>query len=87
MKFKEFAAWCNERAADGCWGPIEAMCCCDAAGSIYKYPFWEREKIWQTQYKDDVMPIVEATNQKIKEVLDAAGPMACNMYPKIERMK
>lgn len=71
MKFKEFAAWCNDRAADGCWGMAEAICCCDAASNIYKHPFWKREKIWQTQYKDDVMPIVEATNEKIKELLGA----------------
>lgn len=86
MKFKEFTAWCNERAADGCWGMVEAMCCCDAASKIYKQPFWKREKIWQTQYKDDVMPIVEATNKKIKKIFEA-GPMGCNMYPKIERME
>lgn len=69
MKFKEFATWCNHRAADGCWGFTEALCCCDAVSKIYKQPFWKREKIWQTQYKNDVMPIVNATNKKIKEIL------------------
>ena len=69
MNFKEFAAWCNDRTADGYWGMMEAICCCDAASKIYKQPFWKREKIWQMQYKDDVMPIVEATNKKIKEIV------------------
>lgn len=86
MNFKEFASWCNDRAADGCWGMMEAICCCDAASKIYKQPFWKREKIWQMQYKDNVMPIVEATNKKIKEIFEA-GPMGCNMYPKIERKR
>ena len=86
MNFKEFAAWCNDRAADGCWGMMEAICCCDAASKIYKQPFWKREKVWQMQYKDDIMPIVEATNKKIKEIFEA-GPIRCNMYPKIERKR
>ncbi len=64
MNFKEFVAWCNDRAADGRWDMVEAICCCDAASKIYKQPFWKREKVWQKQYKDDVMPIVEATNKK-----------------------
>lgn len=25
MKFKEFSAWCNDRACDGCWGMTEAI--------------------------------------------------------------
>lgn len=70
MKFKEFSKWCNERACDGCWGMQEAVCCCNAASDIYKQPFWKREKIWQTEYKDDIMPIVIATNNKIREYLE-----------------
>lgn len=73
MKFKEFSTWCNRRVCDGCWGLIEAVCCCDAITKIYKQPFWKREKIWQEMYKDDVMPIVNATNQKIKEITGQDG--------------
>ena len=51
MNFKEFAAWCNDRAADGCWGMMEAICCCDAASKIYKQPFWKREKYGKCNIK------------------------------------
>ena len=69
MKFKEFASWCSDRACDGYWGFNEAVICSGVASDIYKLPFWKREKIWQTKYKEEVMPIVDATNAKIKEVL------------------
>ena len=52
MKFKEFSDWCNRRACDGCWGMAEAICCCETAQAIYKFPFWKREKMWQEIYKD-----------------------------------
>ena len=68
MKFKEFSDWCNRRACDGCWGMAEAICCCETVQAVYKFPFWKREKMWQEIYKDNIMPIVEATNQKIKEI-------------------
>lgn len=46
MKFKEFSAWCNERACDGCWGMTEAIICTNLCSDIYKFPFWKREKYW-----------------------------------------
>lgn len=73
MKFKEFSDWCNRRACDGCWGMVEAMCCCEATQEIYKFPFWKREKIWRELYKDNIMQIVNATNQKIKEITGRDG--------------
>ena len=46
------------------------MCCCNAVSEIWKQPFWKREKVWETQYKNDIMPIVNATNKKIEEYLE-----------------
>lgn len=45
MTFKEFTAWCNERACDGRWGMVEAMVCIDLMAEIRKLSFWKREKI------------------------------------------
>lgn len=70
MKFKEFSKWCNERACDGCWGMAEAIVCCETAQAIYKLPFWKREKAWAEIYKDNIIPVVIATNNKIKEYLE-----------------
>lgn len=44
MTFKEFTAWCNERACDGRWGMVEAMVCIDLMAEIRKLSFWKREK-------------------------------------------
>ena len=65
MTFKEFAKWCNNRAHDGCWGLNEAWICSNVVGDIYKKPFWKRGKIWRNEYKESVMPIVNATNDII----------------------
>lgn len=69
MRFKEFAHWCNKRACDGCWGMKEAIICSGVCSDIYKLPFWKREKEWQNKYAPEIVPIVEATNKKIEEVL------------------
>lgn len=47
MKYKEFVAWCNERACDGQWGLRMACACIDIMKQINKKPFWKREKAWQ----------------------------------------
>ena len=68
MKFKEFSRWCNDRAADGCWSMITAMCCIDILNDIRKEPFWRREKIWKSKYEKDVVnDIVKPIEQKIKD--------------------
>lgn len=70
MSFKEFLAWCNERACDGCWGLIEAMICIDVITEVGKKPFWKREKFWRETYMTEVIrEIVNPTNQKIGELL------------------
>ena len=68
MKFKEFVKWCNERAADGCWGMREAVVCIGVMEDIREYPFWKREKIWKERYKDEIVfSIVNPTNELIKK--------------------
>lgn len=69
MKYKEFKAWCNERASDGCWGMITAMTCIDLICKMQKIPFWKREKEWQNRYKQQVMDeIVNPIEEKMKEL-------------------
>ena len=73
MKFKEVTDWCNRRACDGCWGMAEAVCCCETGKAGYKFPFWKREKMWREIYRDNIMPVVNATNQRIKEITGQDG--------------
>lgn len=69
MTFKEFEAWCNQRACDGCWGVLEAMTCIDILETVRKKWFWKREKFWQEEYAVDVMEqIVNPIEKKIAEV-------------------
>lgn len=70
MKFKEFVNWCNHRAADGCWGMETAIVCINIIGEIRKFPFWRREKEWQSvnSVLKIVENVVEPINQKIQEL-------------------
>ena len=66
MTFKEFTAWCNERACDGRWNMLTAMACIDLMAEIRKIPFWKRERFWKSQYEKQVLEeIVEPINQRI----------------------
>ena len=47
MKYKEFVAWCNERACDGMWGMLTALKCIDVMKRVNGKPSWKREKAWQ----------------------------------------
>ncbi|MBR5460661.1 MAG: hypothetical protein IKV53_07295 [Clostridia bacterium] len=68
MKFKEFKAWCNERACDGCWGMVSATICLNIVTEISRLPFWKRKKRWN-EVKDWVVElIILPTNKKINEV-------------------
>lgn len=68
MKFKEFVNWCNDRWFDGRWGKNEAIKCLMVLDYMKIIPFWKREKIWQKDCAEHIVPIVEATNKKIEEV-------------------
>lgn len=70
MKFREFVSWCNQRAADGCWGMLEAMVCIDIMETVRKEWFWKREKFWQDKYANDVLEqIVTPIEKKIEEMV------------------
>lgn len=69
MTFKEFVSWCNDRAADGCWGPMEAMICIQIMEDVKCAPFWVRRRYWKQEYAERVEnEIVIPTNKKIEEV-------------------
>ena len=66
MTFKEFTAWCNERACDGRWNMLSAMVCIDLMAEIRKIPFWKRARVWREQHEKQVLAkIVDPLNQKI----------------------
>ena len=70
MKFREFVSWCNQRAADGCWGMLEAIVCIDIMETVCKERFWKREKFWKEKYADDVLEqIVNPIEKKIEEMV------------------
>lgn len=65
MTYKEFTAWCNERACDGCWGTETAKVCLGVIDIIKSAPFWRRKKLWLV-IKDDVEVVVSITNDKLR---------------------
>lgn len=78
MTFKEFTAWCNERACDGRWDMLTAMVCIDLMAEIQKIPFWKRERVWREQCEKQVLTeIVEPLNQKKSSSMSSQeGPRA-----------
>lgn len=70
MTFKEFTAWCNDRACDGCWGMQTAIFCIEIGRAIRKQPFWKREKMWQKLNAEHAIEetVIKPISQKIKEV-------------------
>lgn len=76
MTFKEFKVWCNNRAADGCWGMRTVILCINIVGDVNKIPFWKREKIWRKKYEKDVVrDIVLPINRKMIEVYGVGDPI------------
>jgi hypothetical protein len=71
MTFKEFKAWCNERACDGCWSYFTAIFCMDIVKEVNRKPFWRREKFWQVfnfEYEIEGT-IVKPINEKIEALM------------------
>ena len=66
MTYKQFSKWCNDRAADGCWGFKEASLCCYVITEIQKLPFWKREKAWRGEEEFIVNKIVNPINDMIQ---------------------
>lgn len=67
MTFKEFRTWCNDRAADGCWGMLDALVCIDIVNEIQKNPFWKRERTWREKEKQVLDELVNPINEKIRK--------------------
>lgn len=67
MTYKEYLAWCNDRACDGCWSLQVAVVCCDIAKRILRVPWWRRKKEW-LKIKDeiDIEKVVDCINEKIE---------------------
>lgn len=68
MKYKEFVAWCNDRACDGCWSMATAIYCLEIGRKINALPFWKREKAWQEISEVVEREIISVINKKIAEV-------------------
>ena len=68
MKYKEFVAWCNDRACDGCWSMATAIYCLEIGRKINALPFWKREKSWQEISEVVEREIISVINKKIAEV-------------------
>jgi hypothetical protein len=68
VKYKDFVAWCNQRACDGCWSRGTALYCIGIMRKIDGFPFWKREKEWR-KIKDEVEKnVVSVIEAKIKQV-------------------
>lgn len=63
MTYKEFIAWCNERACDGCWDMETAIHCLNIITVMKSVPFWRRKKLW-IAIKNDIEIDVYSTNEK-----------------------
>ena len=51
--FKEFNGWCNDRACDGRWNFIDAMCCIKAIGEVNKVePLFGRKKAREKKWEE-----------------------------------
>lgn len=69
MTYKEFAAWCNERACDGCWSMATALYCITIVRNINRLPFWKRRKEWSKikhEIETGVVSVIDAKIQTLK---------------------
>jgi hypothetical protein len=75
MTFKQFKAWCNERACDGCWSFNVVTFCIEIIKDVKKQPFWRREKHWQklNEMFDIENKVVNHINAKIEELEKEGG--------------
>ena len=84
MTYKEFVAWCNERACDGVWGFNTVTNCINAMNEVKLSPPWAREAAWRRVNREHriVEDFVKPTNKKIEEYLKGADddtrPFKCD---------
>lgn len=69
MTYNQFVTWCNERAADGCWGLLVSVLCLDIIREVKEVPFYKRKKAWNRINENNRVyyEIVKPTNEKIEE--------------------
>jgi hypothetical protein len=93
MTFKQFSAWCNERAADGQWGMDTAIRCSTVCSELYKIFFLWREKTWKAKYEAEMLEIVNdiehkielAKEGKLKEEIDAKRKHTLECYAQAKK--
>ena len=75
MTFKQFMAWCNERACDGCWSFDVVTFCIEIIRDVKKQPFWRRERHWKilNEMFDIENKVVNHINAKIEELEKKGG--------------
>ena len=70
MTYKQFVAWCNKRACDGCWSMGTAIYCIEVMDRIKALPFWKRKKEWlkvKETIETDVVSVINAKIEALKE--------------------
>lgn len=69
MTYKQFVAWCNERACDGIWGRGFAIECALLISQINKLPFWKRQKAFEKVVEDSprLLPKIEELNHVVNK--------------------
>ena len=88
MTFKQFSAWCNERASDGKWGMDAAIRCSTVCSELHRVFFLWREKTWKANFETEMLKLVNdlehkielAKEGKLKEEIDAKRKHALECY-------
>lgn len=80
MTFKQFSAWCNERAADGKWGLGTAIHCSKICSGLHDVFFLWREKTWKAKYEAEMLEIVNEIEHKLE--LEKEGKLKAEMDAK-----
>lgn len=71
MSFKDFISWCNDRAADGCWGRDTAMACIEIMRIVNSLPKSKRERYWQDHFEEWVLSsIVKPLNKARDDIYE-----------------
>ena len=75
MTFKEFVAWCNQRACDGNWSMGTAMTCIGIVQEVRSHWFWMRELYWRKTYQEAVLKCYVNPTEEFIELKDMAARM------------
>ena len=67
ITLKEFGAFCNERAFDGCWNPESAVRCIEIYRECMSKPFWKRKRYFQEHYGEIITKFVKNTYHEMEE--------------------